>query len=192
MHSPGPRAKKETQFLALTVRLSVMINDGRKTMPPGTRGVAPAGILTPAASANCVMSRFRILEHTADIGFEAFGSTLPEVFENAALALAHLIAEPVTVERREEVRLQVQGANPPDLLVNWLSEVLFQHDAERWLFHDFRVASLDDHAVTGIAWGEKIDPARHQTNLMVKAITYHQLSLQQTAGRWRAQVYVDI
>jgi SHS2 domain-containing protein len=149
-------------------------------------------ILMPAASANLVMSRFRILEHTADIGFEAFGSTLPEVFENAAVALAHLIAEPATVEPREEIRMEVNGANAPDLLVNWLSEVLFQHDAERWLFHDFRVASLDDHAVTGIAWGEKIDPARHQTNLMVKAITYHQLSLQQTAGGWRAQVYVDI
>ena len=138
------------------------------------------------------MSRFRILEHTADIGFEAFGTTLPEVFENAALALAHLIAEAATVEAREEIRIEVKGTDMPDLLVNWLSEVLFQHDAERWLFHDFRVASLDDHAVTGIARGEKIDPARHQTNLMVKAITYHQLGLQQTAGGWRAQVYVDI
>ena len=138
------------------------------------------------------MSRFRILEHTADIGFEAYGSTLPEVFENAARALATLIADMATVEPAEEVRIEVQGADPPDLLVNWLSEILFQHDAERWLFHDFRVESLDDHAVSGLAWGEKIDQARHQTNLMVKAITYHQLSLQQTAGGWRAQVYVDI
>ena len=138
------------------------------------------------------MSRFRILEHTADIGFEAFGSTLAEVFENAARALATLIADPATVEPGEEVRIEVQGADPPDLLVNWLSEILFQHDAERWLFHDFRVERLDDHAVTGIAWGEKIDQARHQTNLMVKAITYHQLGLQQTAGGWRAQVYLDI
>ncbi|HEX5411918.1 MAG TPA: archease [Terriglobia bacterium] len=138
------------------------------------------------------MSSFRILEHTADVGFEAFGSTLPEVFENAARALANLIGDPATVEAREEFRMEVQGANPPDLLVNWLSEILFQHDAERWLFHDFRVASLDDHAVTGVAWGEKIDPARHQTNLMVKAVTYHQLGLQQMAGGWRAQVYVDI
>jgi SHS2 domain-containing protein len=138
------------------------------------------------------MLRFRILEHTADVGFEAFGSTLPEVFENAARALAHLIAEPGEVEPAEEVRMEVQGANPPDLLVNWLSEILFRHDAERWLFHDFRVDSLDDHAAAGIAWGEKIDPARHRTNLMVKAITYHQLSLQQAAGGWRAQVYVDI
>ena len=142
--------------------------------------------------AHSAMSRFRILEHTADVGFEAFGATLPEVYENAARALAQLITEPSTVEPDEEIHIEVQGTDPSDLLVNWLSEILYQHDAERWLFHDFRVESLDDHAVSGIAWGEKIDPARHPTNLMVKAITYHQLSLQQTAGGWRAQVYVDI
>ena len=138
------------------------------------------------------MARFRILEHTADIGFEAFGSTLPEVFENAARALAHLMAEPSSVEPVEQVRIEVQGTDLPDLLVNWLSEILYEHDAGRLLFHDFGVERLDDHAASGIAWGEKIDPARHRTNLMVKAITYHQLSLQQTAGGWRAQVYVDI
>lgn len=138
------------------------------------------------------MSRFRILEHTADVGFEAFGSTLPEVFENAARALAHLIVDLASVKPGEEIRIEVQGANLPDLLVNWLSEILYRHDAERWLFCDFKVESLDDHAVSGIAWGEKLDQARHQTNLLVKAITYHQLSLQQTAGGWRAQVYVDI
>jgi protein archease len=138
------------------------------------------------------MPRFRILEHTADIGFEAFGSTLPEVFENAARAMAHLIADPATVRPVEEVRIEVQGTDPPDLLVNWLSEILYQHDAERCLFRDFRVENLGEHAASGIAWGEKINPARHRTNLMVKAITYHQLSLQQTASGWRAQVYVDI
>jgi len=155
---------------------------------PGARAIVPAD----TSSGRLAMDRYRILEHTADVGFEAFGSTLPEVFENAARALAHLIAEPASVRPGEEVRLQVQGADPAELLVNWLSEILYQHDAERWLFRDFRVESLDDHAVSGVAWGEKIDPARHQTNLMVKAVTYHQLSLRQTAGEWRAQVYVDI
>jgi SHS2 domain-containing protein len=138
------------------------------------------------------MSRFRILEHTADIGFEAFGATPEEVFENSARALAELIADPKTVRPVDEVSIQVQGDGLPDLLVNWLSEILFRHDAEHLLFCDFKVESLDDHAVSGKAWGEKFDPARHQTNLMVKAITYHQLSLQQTADGWRAQVYVDI
>lgn len=138
------------------------------------------------------MARFRILDHTADVGFEAFGSTLPEVFENAARAMAHLIADPATIQPVEGVQIEVQGTDPADLLVNWLSEILFRHDAERWLFCDFRVEILDDHAASGVAWGEKIDLARHRTNLMVKAITYHQLSLQQMASGWRARVYVDI
>ena len=138
------------------------------------------------------MSRFRILEHTADVGFEAFGSTLPEVFENAARAMAHLIADPATVRPVEEIQIEVLGTDPPDLLVNWLSEILYQHDAERWLFCDFKLTSLDDHAASGEAWGEKFNRARHRTKLQIKAVTYHQLSLQQTPEGWRAQVYVDI
>src|SRR5207247_10470018 len=34
---------------------------------------------------------FRVLEHTADVGFEAFGRTREEVFANAARALEDLI-----------------------------------------------------------------------------------------------------
>ncbi len=135
---------------------------------------------------------FHILEHTADVGFEAFGSTRQEVFENAARALFHLIADPDSIEPRQEVPLQVTAANPPDLLVNWLSEILYLHDAELWLFRDFELQALDDHAASGRAWGEKFDRARHQTHLQIKAVTYHQLSLEQRSGSWRAQVYVDI
>ncbi len=36
------------------------------------------------------MRSFRILEHPADVGFEAFGSTREETFANAARALIHL------------------------------------------------------------------------------------------------------
>ena len=108
------------------------------------------------------------------------------------LVLLSEVADEESVAPKEEVLVQVAGDGPLNLLVNWLSEILYEHDAERRLFHDFRIENLDDHVASGLAWGEKIDPARHRTNLMVKAITYHQLSLQQTAGGWRAQVYVDI
>ena len=36
---------------------------------------------------------FVILEHPADIGFRAFGGTLAELFENAALALALAVTQ---------------------------------------------------------------------------------------------------
>lgn len=138
------------------------------------------------------MQRFRILEHTADIGFEAFGATREEVFANAACALLHLIVDLETIVPREEVTVQAAGADPASLLVNWLSEILYRHDAEGWLFRDLQVRSLESRSLAAVARGEKFDPARHQMKLLVKAITYHQLVLEQTAQGWRAQVYVDI
>ena len=54
------------------------------------------------------MQPFRTLEHTADVGFEAFGSTREEVFANAARALMDLIVDLDTINPREEVTLQIQ------------------------------------------------------------------------------------
>jgi SHS2 domain-containing protein len=138
------------------------------------------------------MDQFRILEHTADVGFEAFGSTREEAFVNAARALIHLIVDLEVIDAREEVSVQVQGTDPESLLVNWLSELLYLHDAEGWLFRDFEILNLQDDSLRAFARGEKFHPARHQAKLLVKAITYHQLTLERTLKGWRAQVYVDI
>jgi SHS2 domain-containing protein len=138
------------------------------------------------------MERFRILEHPADIGFEASGSTREEVFANAARALFHLILDPDTIEPRTEVAVQVEGADPASLLINWLAELLYLNDAEGWLFSDFEVERLDDRSLTARARGEKFDRTRHRVKLQVKAITYHQLQLVKTAEGWQARVFVDI
>jgi protein archease len=138
------------------------------------------------------MQPFRVLEHTADIGFEAFGASREEVFANAGKALVDLIVDLSSIAPREELRIEVEGPDPPGLLVNWLSEILFLQDAEGWLLCDFAVRSLRDTAIITIGRGERFDPGRHQIKLLVKAITYHQLILEQAAQAWRAQVYVDI
>jgi len=138
------------------------------------------------------MQPFRFLEHTADIGFEAFGTTREVVFANAARALFHIIVDADAVNPRESVEVRVEGAGPSDLLVNWLSELLYLQDAEGWLFREFELNSLSDNFLVAVARGERLDPARHQLKLLVKAITYHQLALEQTPAGWRAQVYVDI
>ena len=138
------------------------------------------------------MEAFRVLEHTADIGFEAFGSTGEEVFANAACALQSLMIDLNSIAPREEIEIQVEGSNASSLLVNWLSEILYRIDADGRLFHDFELRDLGDRSLTAIARGEPFDCARHQVKLQVKAITYHQLALDKTADGWRAQVYVDI
>lgn len=138
------------------------------------------------------MHPFRTLEHTADVGFEAFGSTREEAFANAARALTDLIVDLDTIKSSDEVTLQIHGPDPESVLVNWLSELLYLHDAEGWLFRDFEIQSLGDNSLSAVARGEKFQRSRHQAKLLVKAITYHQLALEQIPGGWRAQVYVDI
>ncbi len=138
------------------------------------------------------MEPFRVLEHTADIGFEAYGRSRAEAFANAARALIHLIVDLDSIEPCEELRIEVEGRDPASLLVNWLSEVLYRFDAEGWVFRDFEIGKLEEKRLSAVARGEKFDRARHQAKLLVKAITYHQLALDQTPNGWRARVYVDI
>jgi len=138
------------------------------------------------------MGSFRILEHTADVGFEAVGATCEEVFANSARALFHLIVDLETIAPRDATSLSVGGSDTASLLVNWLSELLYLHDAEGWLFSEFAVTLQPDVSLAAVVRGEKFDSARHQSKMMVKAITYHQLSLVRTPQGWRAQVYVDI
>ena len=118
--------------------------------------------------------------------------TRKEAFANAARALFYLIVELETIEPRETVSVQAQGSDAESVLVNWLGELLFLHDAEGWLFRDFEIVEFQDHSVTALAYGERFQAGRHQTKALVKAITYHQLALEKTPQGWRAQVYVDI
>ena len=138
------------------------------------------------------LTPFGVLEHTADVGFEAFGRTCEEVFSNAARALMDLMVDAATVEPAAGLGIDVAAPDGMSLLVNWLSEVLYLFDAEHWLWRDFEVKRANENSLTAVARGEKFDPARHRIKLLVKAITYHQLALDKTADGWRAQVYVDI
>jgi len=138
------------------------------------------------------MQPFRILEHTADIGFEVFGATREEVFANAGRALMHLMVNLDSIARRDGLQLRADASDMPSLLVNWLSEILYRFDAEGWLLRDFEFDELTPRSLAALARGEKFDRRKHQIKLLVKAVTYHQLELSETAEGWRAQVYVDI
>jgi hypothetical protein len=69
------------------------------------------------------MPPFEILEHPADIGFRAFGGTLAELFEKAALALVSIASQIGDVAERHEYHLEAAGTDQESLLVAWLFAV---------------------------------------------------------------------
>ena len=135
---------------------------------------------------------FEVLEHTADVGLRVYGKTLQELFANAGLGMMSLAFESQTAQPNERLALSAQGADLEDLLVHWLSEILYFVDAEGWVFSRFSVGRCEENTIEGEGWGERRDPAARSRAVAVKAVTYHQVSVKETADGWEAVVYFDI
>lgn len=148
---------------------------------------------------------FRFLEHPADVGFEVRARTLPEIFAGAALALCDYGWDLSTVRPRRSLTLRARAATLEDLLYSWLAEILFLTDAESWVFRKFQVERVEQSPapahgaaaqqlweVVGEARGEEFNKKRHRSRTYIKAVTYHQLSVQQSPAGCRATVFLDV
>src|SRR4030043_603545 len=100
------------------------------------------------------MKRFKILDHTADIGLIVYGDDLKALFENAGEAFFHLITDLRKVRRRIERRINIKGESLDRLMVDWLSELLYLHDVENLLFRGFKVDSGGEGGLKGRGKGE--------------------------------------
>jgi SHS2 domain-containing protein len=135
---------------------------------------------------------FEILDHTADTGFRAWGNTLEELFANCARAMLSISADTSAVHARVEKDIEVEGEDYETLLVNWLSEILYLFDTNAFAPNDFRVDEVTPTRLKARLAGEPRDPQRHPWTLIIKAVTYYELRVEQRAGRWEAQVFLDI
>lgn len=138
------------------------------------------------------MGGFRLLEHTADMGIEATGASLEEIFIEAARGLRTLIFGDAPIASTQEVPVEVCGADPADLLVVWLGEILYLFEVHNLAPAGFVIDEIVDGSLKARVRGEPFDPARHPVEREVKAITYHQLSLVKKGARWQARLYVDL
>ncbi|RME00493.1 MAG: archease [Deltaproteobacteria bacterium] len=135
---------------------------------------------------------YQVFEHTADVGIEAYGETLEELFAHAAVGLIDLMTDPAAIEERERVTIEVEGQDLPQLLRRWLSEILFLFDAREILLSRFEITISPEHdTLHAVAYGEPFEPERHPLENEVKAVTYHGLEIRGT-GPYRARVVFDI
>jgi len=135
---------------------------------------------------------FEILEHPADIGFRVRAPNIAGLFERAAGAMLSIACEPANITPAGEYPFEASGSDVESLLVNWLNELLYWMDGKRIAIGEVRVTSVDPQYARAVALGEPYDPARHRTRIIVKAVTYHQLKVEQTENGWCAEVYLDI
>ena len=130
--------------------------------------------------------KFRFLEHTADIMFEAYGKTYLEALENAAHAMFSVFG---TAKEKEKATFSVSAHNIEELTVQSLADLLAYMDTNEIVFSRAKVLSYDEkkHSVVIEAFGEKKQPRD-----AVKAVTYHEMSVTKDKKGWTIRVLLDV
>ncbi len=128
----------------------------------------------------------------ADVGVRGIGATLERAFEQAALAMTAVVADPERIEPRENVAVACDAPDTELLFVDWLNALVYEMATRRMLFSRFAVR-ITDRKLTGNAWGEPADASRHQPAVEVKGATYTSLRVgREPGGEWVAQCVVDV
>ncbi len=142
-----------------------------------------------------VAKRKYIEEHTADILFLAEASTLGELFEQCGMAVEESQIELDKVSQDVEKEIKGENKKLDYLLFDFLDDLLFFKDTEQLIFSKFKikVEKVDDKFVMNCkAFGEKINPQKHEQKVDVKAITMHMFEVKKEKDLWKAKVLIDI
>jgi SHS2 domain-containing protein len=144
------------------------------------------------------MRTFQISDRftTADIGLELEADCLEELFAAAAEGMFVIIFGDRLSENAtgsEEINLQADSLE--QLLVDWLSELLFLFDAQGQIPTDTRLQINDGNTpvmlyatVNYRPYDRGRDVAEHE----VKAVTYHMLKIRKDDNCYRCHVVFDL
>ena len=128
------------------------------------------------------------LAHTADWAIRVTGDSQRQLFARTAAAMYLLQdadpSRPITTARA----VQVEAENPPELLVAWLNRLLLGQELDEAMYTRFEIQELSATGLRGVAYGYRGAPA----HTGIKAVTYYDLSVAETADGWMATVTFDV
>ena len=135
---------------------------------------------------------YELLDHTADLRVRVTGTDRAELYANAGLALFDLITRSDAGSSPTVTPIRVSGADPADLMVNFLRELLYLWTGDGQLVGTIAVGSISDTAIDAQVTTGPYLPERHRIRHEIKAVTYHQIDVSRTADGWQATVIFDI
>jgi len=131
-----------------------------------------------------------LLEHTADLKIKVFGQDLAELFVNSALAMQEEQRIEIDSEAKEENQeeIEIKAMDKNSLFVDWLSEILFRADTNKKFYKDIKIEEISETSLKAKIKGTPMIGK----GLDIKAVTYHDLTIEKKDDRWEAVVIFDI
>jgi SHS2 domain-containing protein len=135
---------------------------------------------------------YTLIDHTADIGVCVTGDTLTDLFVEAATAMFDQITDRKRLSGAHHRRITVTGIDRPDLLINFLRELLSFWTIDACLVKNARIHYINDERLTAEINFNEYAPETHEILKDIKAVTYHGISVDETDAGWRATIIFDV
>ena len=142
------------------------------------------------------MKKYRIIEHTADIGIEVRARDLKGLFSRTAAAMFEITSSKkksvpqAQNPKVKSIRVQQKADSLDELFINWLNELLSLSAAKGLIFEKFNISQLNQHSLKAEVKGYEIK--NYEIKSEIKAATYHQLKIEGKDGAYKAQVIFDV
>ena len=150
------------------------------------------------------MARYEFSEDPkGGVGMEVIARDERELFNSAAAAMCLFMWDQDTVEERGELAVSWYGFDLGTTIVGLLSELLYRMDVDGWVFKRFVLQALEEvddlderhrrkqMKVTGTAYGEPFDPARHHRRFPVQAVLLPKLKVKEVEEGLRLYCVLD-
>ncbi len=141
------------------------------------------------------MKPYEYLPHTADVKFRAYGKTLEEAFENAALAMLNIMVDTKQVKATITKSVAAEGSDLQALLQNFLEQFIIILDTDNFFLSKIREIKISNrngkYSLAAVVAGD--EAGNYETlGPLVKACTYNDMKVERQGKTWLAQVLVDI
>jgi SHS2 domain-containing protein len=138
----------------------------------------------------------RMLDHTADVGFELEAPTLEALFDEARQALLMTLFEEPPKGGEEECLVRLSGPDRETLLVRWINELVFFVQEESFVptGAELRIRKDSEKALSLEArlLGVPLDLEGHGWQGEIKSATFHGLDVTPGNDGWQTRVILDV
>jgi len=129
--------------------------------------------------------------HDADVGVRGWGATPSQAFEQAALALTHVVTDEEVAEH-DRIDVRCEAPDIELLFVEWLNAIIYEMAIRSMLFARSSVR-IEGTKLEGTLWGEPVDVERHAPACEPKGATYTALKVAKNPdGVWSAACIIDV
>lgn len=129
------------------------------------------------------------VDHTAEAQLQVGAESLAGLLAEAGRALGALLLRGRAAQPSGESKtIEVSSVDREALLVDWLNEIIFLAEAERWIAVEFDFLEASESHLKASARGVPVeDPPA-----LVKAATFHGLAVEEREGGLQAEVIFDV